>query len=346
MNKVNKTTLPLFLKDTVLITDILNNGFSTRFSIKKYVVISERQKHYRYITRGCIYDSFGNKNLLSERIGVIGGDHVTALNPEFSRPKTWFKNRKEGNSLLLGIWMSHYGHFITETLSRLWIYNEIDQYENLYIYPFIFGKGKTELKPYQAYFLGLLGIPSHKIKTLRNYTSFEKITIPEQGWIANGRVSSGIHSIYKKIREAHLSNNISYDRVFLSRRKSTYNRVINVSEVETIFELNNFSVIYPEELPIREQLIIYANCEVMAGFSGTALHNCVFSREETFVIEVADIRSESRMLPTQVAALELSGNEFAFIPYKENHCGEIDIKRLAEKLEECLKLSGDTSITG
>jgi len=76
----------------------------------------------------------------------------------------------------------------------------------------------------------------------------------------------------------------------------------------------------------------------MASFSGSSLHNCLFTRDDTLIIEVADSRSHYRMLPMQESALELSANEYVFIPYTENLVGALEIEALAAQLQKIEKL--------
>ena len=347
MSSVKVSLANTLLVDTPLAINTLENAFSTRFQIIKAAdmksAIAPSQSHCRSFTTGCIYNTQGEKNSLSERVGAVGGDHVAAFNADRVKPpRQFFTQRlfipkRSGHSLYLGPWMRHYGHFITETLSRLWLASEVKSYDHLVAYPFIFGS-ITPLKPYQLYFLKLLGIDDPVIQPLKKPCYFEKITIPEQGWVINSSVNENIKPLYRKIRDAHLSNITSKSKIFLSRNDAGYQRIRNVIEVEALFKKRGFDIVYPEKLSIQEQLSRYANCEVMSGFSGTALHNCVFTHEDTLIIDLGDPRN-TRMLAMQRGALALSGNPFVFIPYMGNSEGELAINNLSENLDELLTIS-------
>lgn len=321
--------------------ETLANAFSTEFRIIKreniLTPLPDFQAHCQLFTMGSIYSHTGIKSDLSERIGAFGGDHVSSINPIHIPPPKNYHEIIKGKSYFLGIWMSHYGHFITETLSRLWQHITAENYDNFVAFPFVFNRGKATIDTYQAYFLHLLNLPSDNIHFLSKASFFDKIIIPEQGWVINNEVNINIKPLYKKITYHHYNKKGKINKIFLSRNDS-YNRVSNTAEVEAVFSRMGFTILYPAQIHIQEQLSIYANCNIMASFSGSSLHNCLFTHENTLIIEVADSRSQYRMLPMQASALELSNNEYVFIPYVENKIGELDIESLSTHLHKITKL--------
>ena len=78
-----------------------------------------------------------------------------------------------------------------------------------------------------------------------------------------------------------------------------------------------FRVIYPEQMPIAEQLSLYANCEVLASLSGSGMHNCLFARPGLMTIEVGDARARRNPVLMQRIANELAQVEAHFIPFGE-----------------------------
>src|ERR1700722_3511855 len=73
---------------------------------------------------GCIYRADGTKVSLSERMGGFMGDLLISSNPpEVSPPRS--ATSLPGRGVYLGNYMGgHYGHFITETLSSFWIFED------------------------------------------------------------------------------------------------------------------------------------------------------------------------------------------------------------------------------
>jgi len=333
----------LHLTDEPLQVEQLSNAFSSRFNViqaeQMTTAIARSEVHCKAFTTGCLYNKHGKKNRLSERLGGFSGDVISLHNADaLPRPSIFSSEKLQGNTFYLGVWMGHYGHFITETLSRLWAFREIKHFRHLVVFPFIFSHRKP-VKDYQAYLMYLLDIPSDNIETLRAPTRFKSITVPEQGWTINRSANSNIAPIYTHIRETHQARHSSKEtceRIFLSRNDKKYQRTNNVADIETLFKKRGFTIFYPDQLTMQQQLSIYSNCKIMAGFSGSALHNCLFTHQDTLVIEVADMRTGNKFHPMQKAALELSGNPSQLIHYQGDQGRNFNLEFLADELATIL----------
>jgi len=296
--------------------------------------VSAEQNHCKKFIAGCIYDSLGKKIISSERIGATGGDHVASYNPDSIILNNEIKY-VEKKSIYLGPWMNHYGHFITETLSRFWFYEASFNNHQLYFHPFIFGDNKN-LLPFQVYLLECLGVDVDNIKTIDGPLHFKELSIPDSAWNINMKAAPQAYPVYKRIRDLHKSD-VKFKKVFLSIKKSVTNRILNIPEIEKVFRNLGFIVLYPEDLSIKEQLNVYSNCDVLSGFSGSALHNCVFTYKSTLIIEIADKRTRDKALLMQKAALSISENCFELIHYKEDREGNFELGYLETELRNSLK---------
>ena len=324
----------------------VQNAFSNRFEIGRMSEPSlegDGPTPNKFYFCGSIYDREGTRVETSVRTGGLLGDHVVSLNPDYLDPRMMIDRGKagsgtrhyKGRTLYLGPWMNQYGHHITETLSRLWFNVNEFNFDNIVSYPFIFNKGKVNIHAFHRYFLRLLDIDIEKLSILINPCLFDEIIIPEQGWVMNGPVNSLISTVYDKIRNACATLDDSR-YIFLSRHQDRYDRISNVADVEAVFSDLGFKVIYPETLSIEEQISLYANCEILAGPSGSGLHNCVFTRPGTVVVQVNDVRSGARGLAAQIAASELSKTDLHTIPYVGTATGQLDIRYLAAIVSDIL----------
>jgi capsular polysaccharide biosynthesis protein len=81
--------------------------------------------------------------------------------------------------------------------------------------------------------------------------------------------------------------------------KSLMNRpVVNEQEVEDLFRSHGFTVIHPGALSYEEQVSIYSQADILAGFSGSAMHNTVFMKEGARAIHlesVYNVRAPQRL---------------------------------------------------
>jgi hypothetical protein len=78
-----------------------------------------RHASFKAYTRGCLYDSEGARidlSVGSAASAVTRRHRSTPRCPPEQRGGTWLT----GRTLYLGPFMNHYGHFITESLSRYW----------------------------------------------------------------------------------------------------------------------------------------------------------------------------------------------------------------------------------
>ena len=283
-------------------------------------------------TRGCLYDADGRRVDLSIRPGDIDGDQSMSVDPELLPPEqrggTWLP----GRALYLGPFMNRYGSFITESLSRYWR-EEAAAFDHFVAYPFVYDHGEIHLQEFHRYLAGLLGVPLERMAVLRSQTVFDEIVVPEQLWTHDVHVNSRMRAVYGRIRARHAGQRAN-GRLFLSSTSSL--RLGNVAGVEEIFASFGFRVLYPEHIPIADQLSLYANCAVLAGLGGGGMHNCLFARPGLMTIEVGDARARQQPVLAQRIANELSQVDARFITFGEDNDIRISPRKLRRQLVDIL----------
>jgi capsular polysaccharide biosynthesis protein len=75
------------------------------------------------------------------------------------------------------------------------------------------------------------------------------------------------------------------DRIFISRRIAK-RACRNAAEVEELFVRHGFTLVYPEDLPLADQVAMFRRADVIAGFAGSGLFNTCFVTEPTRVIQI------------------------------------------------------------
>ncbi len=266
---------------------ILRDAIATPFELVAPADAPEqppRHASFKAYTRGCLYEADGARVELSIRVGGIGGDQAASIDPAILPPEQRGGSWLTGRTLYLGPCMNHYGHFITEGLSRYWK-QDIGPVDHVVAYPFMHNGGNILIEDFHRHLAGLLDVPIDRMAILRSQTVFDEIVVPEQLWPNNVQVNAHMRSVYERIRARHAGRKSS-GRLFLSRPASK--RLGNPLAVEEAFASFGFRVIYPERIPIAEQLALYANCEVLASLSGSGMHNCLFARPGLMTIEVGD----------------------------------------------------------
>jgi capsular polysaccharide biosynthesis protein len=116
-----------------------------------------------------------------------------------------------------------------------------------------------------------------------------------------------------------------YERVYLSR--SRYNAAALAAgrptrseperdaRLDETFAKHGFEVVFPEELPVLDQVRAVVAADVVAGATGSSLHLSVFAPPGARVIEVADRRTPAMALPAQRVLDSVCGQTSALIPY-------------------------------
>lgn len=296
----------------------------------------EVPRGFKMFTRGCLYDSDGGRVDLSVRIGGVSGDQTRSVDPAVLEPHLREGGlHLAGRTLYVGTFMNHYGHFITEMLSRCWWEEAAMAFDHIVAYPFIHDDGSVMTRPFHRYLAGLLDIPIDRVEILTQQTRFDEIVVPEQLWAINTGVNAHMREIYGRISRRHAAKK-SYGRVFLSRKIANSKRLDNPPEVEEVFAGYGFDILYPEQIPIERQMEIYANCEVLAGLSGSAMHNALFARPGLMTIEVGDRRTRERPVTMQRMVNALAQVEAHFIPFGPGEQRTIAPKKVRKQLVDIL----------
>lgn len=294
---------------------------------------------------GCVYRGDGTKVSRSERFGGWKGDLFRSDNPDrLERPA--FVERK-GRGVYLGALMAgHYGHFIAEGLSTFWIFEMLpaDEFDYFLFSPFVFGPSFPE---YALQCIRVFDIDPHKIVIMSEEAMvFEELVVPERLFRLNHSADPAMAWVHRKICSRIEEVADPVERIYLSRRRLSLKQLTRVIAneilVEKLFRQAGFTVIYPEEVPFEDQLALYANARVVAGPSGSALHNSLFMRPGAKLIELGDPRYRGNRAPTQMLCDLVSGVETALIPFvgiirDEEKSMSVDVEDLRKNLIRILK---------
>lgn len=290
-----------------------------------------------------VYDNNGTLIKSSQRISGVGGDRVKNADP----PTLPIGYRSEafvpGECLYLGFMMNHYGHWLLETLATFWSI-PIVRPRKVIFSPFIFGR---TIPRYAETVLSACGIGRDMICITEFATTVENLLVPDRTFGLNQFWHEQHAITTRKIRDALIGYSLRRERssarkLFLSRSELQAPRrghVQNQVEIENIFENRGFHIIHPEKILIEDQAYLFDGAEVIAGFSGSALHNVLFTRPQTTVIELCDIRSGAHPLPAQVLCNEASdarGNHVPFVP-KKHAANESDPEAIIAALDGFIK---------
>ena len=277
---------------------------------------------------GALYRSDGTLIELSQRFCGFHGDRVVLADPPATSRDPNAK-RVAARTCYIGNIFNHYGHFITEGLSALW--DDFADYDYLAAHPFVFG---GLLAAYARYCHAALDIDRRKILVIREPTVFEDITVLERSWLPNKAAHPDFMKVAQRIAAPFHTGRHPL-RLYLSRRMTEQRNVAQEPAIEDLFRQRGFVVLHPETLTIEAQLALYGQAAVLAGFSGSALHNVMFCPMGTPTINLGDARSPDRPLPNQMICSALNGGPALLIPRRTD---DIDLSRLEGEIDESLAM--------
>ena len=281
---------------------ILNNGF-----VSKYQQLSSQDSQFKYDLLGNVFESDGT--LVCEGLRPsVGGDHVQHLSNEIlSQVDLQNTHFLEGRALYAGHFMFHYGHFITEGLSRLYPVVKSIDFDYIAFLPFIFGGNLFVNSPpdYHEFIFASLGISLDQIILLRDLTCFNELWVPSPAWPINSNAHPVMSDVYRKVRDYSL-NSLTCDELKFSHNlyiaRSANLRSDRNYVIEGAFRDLGFNVVALEKFSFREQMMLLNQAKCVAGFSGSGLHNIVFCNPKTSLVEITDSRTRGKALPMQIAA--------------------------------------------
>ncbi|MGW8566290.1 glycosyltransferase family 61 protein [Isoptericola sp. NPDC055881] len=175
----------------------------------------------------------------------------------------------------------HYGHLMTEVISRLWGWDQAKQDDpDLKAIFRLRYAGERDPALERTVFTAY-GIAAEDVVAVDHPVYLESMYAATP-MFHNARpyyVHPEIRAVWRRIRDGLTAEpGPTWDRVFASRRDTLGNRrCLNRPDVEDYFARAGFEVVYPEDYSLGRQAAIFANARVVAGFGGSAMFNAIFA---------------------------------------------------------------------
>ncbi len=179
---------------------------------------------------------------------------------------------------------NNFGHFILEHMNRAWCLTD-KKYQNMKIV-IVDEIGAGKVNDYIYVLLGLLGVKKQNIILLDKTTQFRNVFIPTPGFDLSTYWTDAYCNMWK-----YITNNVPdskiYEKIYVSRMAMPMDRhTFGEETIQNIFAKNGYQIIYPETLPLKEQIALIKNCKYLAGCAGTALHLAFAMKEGGTVYQI------------------------------------------------------------
>jgi hypothetical protein len=178
-----------------------------------------------------------------------------------------------------GLFYSHFGHFLVESLGRLWAATA-PEYADLPIYAHpLWGRPDLEApEGFCAFTLAALGIDPARIVLVEETLAVERLFVPKlRFWFGEGGFDVPFLQFLVKAQKAVEAFAQGPKKLYVSRTQWDPARGIVVGEAdfEAYLEGQGYVAIHPQTMSFREQLAHYAAAEKIIFAEGSALHACV-----------------------------------------------------------------------
>jgi len=119
-------------------------------------------------------------------------------------------------------------------------------------------------------------------------------------------------------RVAGLSSSfVAGDKIFLCRRPSRISEETD-KYVQDYLQSRGFELVWPEHLPVDQQIAIMAKASVVISFPGSQLHNTLFLPEKAKVVELGDERSKHKPHHNQEYICAVRSQDLIHVPWSSN----------------------------
>lgn len=220
------------------------------------------------------------KNLYTEELSPRFATPIRDVSRAESLPGAYFYLDSE--------FRGHFGHAMTEQLSRLWAWPEAKRAEPGLKALMALNKDR-ELAEFEIALYGAAGIDASDLVLVRGPVRVEKLLAATPMLSNPDYVHPDIGETWAEVSQGLASMAVTRDypkRIFCSRR-TTKRACHNTAEVESLFSDHGFEVVYPEDFSLPEQAMIFRQAEVIAGFAGSGLFSLAFCTSPKRVVMIS-----------------------------------------------------------
>ena len=230
-----------------------------------------------------------------------------------------------------GVFYRHFGVMLLLSLTRFWwiVQKSVLPYRVVFLSE---GGKESPAAGYCTAIMELLDIPKDRYEILEEPVLFDRVLVPDE---VLRSIESGIDPHFMDPFR-FLSEKVCAEsgpceerKLYLSRRhfSKTWEESDGLNEeyYEAFFEKRGFSVIHPQELPLREQIQLLSSASEIVSTYGTLSHlGSLFLRPGTRQIMLLRSALMDNWFPAEAAILEMTGLRWAIVeavknPYPVTH---------------------------
>lgn len=180
----------------------------------------------------------------------------------------------KGNWIWGGVLFNHFGHFLTESTTRLWTVDDVKDKIDGIVFIMKRPRHTAEILNYQRELFDILvpGIPIHIVTAP---TQFENLIVGGQAF-GLGEISKGTEK-FRAHSQKQFANKVKpkgAKKVYVSRSRMGLieSGILFEDRLDQLFESEGYSIFYPEKHNIIEQVEQYMAAENLIFADGSGIH--------------------------------------------------------------------------
>ena len=179
--------------------------------------------------------------------------------------------------------LNNYYHYIYDVIGRLaLVEDEMDLYQAIYV--------RKEM-PYQQRYLSMLGLDNKQIisadRPMPSGITADRLVIPFYSRATSHILDPKITGFLRRNLLPYADRSLSQgERIYISRRKARYRRILNEPELLPVLAEYGFSVVCLEDLTTDEQLSVFKFANIIVSPHGAGLANLMYCDPGTKVLEI------------------------------------------------------------
>lgn len=225
-------------------------------------------KHIQILHDALLMPFDGSMEKFTSGVFLDGRCVASSLIPERSSPAIPAVHEKtlNGTYIFGGYLFPHYGHFLLESLSRVYAIKTCNTYPLLFLSP------NSSTVFFQRSILKFLSL-SNEIIFVKERAVVKRLVYSEPGCVIPGYMSDDqINSLI-----AFKVENELQEKIWLSRSALVNcGGVDNETVIEDVLEKFGWKIVHPENMNIYDQVRMICSARIVAGFDGSAFFNVLF----------------------------------------------------------------------
>jgi hypothetical protein len=201
--------------------------------------------------------------------------------------------RLKGAYLFGGYLFRHYGHFLIETLSRLYALKQCAHV------PIIFSSTHKDIVPWQWDVFKLLGLRKPILMLTRPAVADQLMLAAPAFSLPDSITPEQIEAL-----GAMPAPPLTDKKIWLSRSSNLGGGLLNERELEPHLQAMGWEVVHPQFLPIRKQVALISSSARVAGLDGSAFHTALLAREIRGRLTIFCLRSASAHAYIRIARMK------------------------------------------